>query len=934
MRLPGIRASVPVIVLALLAVLTPVQASAAAPAGTFPHQDFSHPLVMKEAADKLAAAPASRSSRGARPLSLQQRTSQAGLSSPAPMPEVFGFVYMNSGISDPSVGYPSWNFNLLTTVAIFGIHVNYGDGSLSGTDVSTWQSSLITNFISYAHQRGTKVVATVIMQDFSGAGGSPMCQALEHRATTVAQIAQQVAADNVEGLNVDYEGLNGTCSNGQTARSMMTSLVQQLRAALPASYLSVDTYGASADDPLNFFDVVAIAASADAEMVMAYDQDFSNYSYPPLNCTSYCLNPVGALNAYHYNDTSEMSQYSAAVPASKVILGIPYYGRGAAVGSRAANQYPITCNSPTGSQSGTWNPTYLQSTGYQSDPDNSAYVAGRDVHDGSERYDTWQSGHPQCLEEMYWDDSASLGAKYDLVRADSLRGIGIWTLPYGGGASELWSTIAMRLYNLPGVPGNVSGCAGNASASVSWTAAPSPVSPVTGYRVTVNPGGQVQNFGATTTFATVAGLTPGTPYTISVQAVNAFGVGVSSTASVTPAGNAPTFTSYLTWYDRASQGMNVDNVHIVNTGTSSATGCVTIAGLAIAAFTAPAGAETIASFPAGTIGGPVVITVNSGPAVIASQRVTYNQSFNEVRAQPAGDAATDLYFNWFDKQSQGMYQDNIHLVNPGTSAAAVTVTLGAQSTSTSVSAGGEAYVTFPAGTIGGPVHVHVTGGPAVLASQRVTYLGSFNEVLGASAAAAATTSYFTWFDKQSPGMYQDNVHLLNPGASPAAGSVSFSKSDGSGTLTQSFLVQPGAEQLVTFAAGTAQIGGPVVVKVTSGPGLIASQRVTYFQSFNEVSAVSTGATSATFAWFDKQSPGMYQDNIHVINPGSQTAAVSVAIPGCAPQTGSVPVGGEQFFTCTGGFGGPVTVTVTGGPGVISSQRVTYFQSFNEVPAAT
>ena len=255
MRLPVIRVLVPVSVLALLAVFAPSQASAATAPGTFPQQDFSHPIVMKEAADRLAAAPAPYSPKGSRPLPLRQRTNQAGLSSPAPLPEVFGFAYMNSGISDPGVGYPSWNFSLLTTVAVFGIHVNYGDGSLSATDVSTWQSSLITNFISYAHQRGTKVVATVIMQDFSGAGGSPMCQALSHRATTVAQIAQQVSVDSVEGLNVDYEGLNGTCSNGQTARSMMTSFVQQLRAAMPGAYLSVDTYGASADDSLNFFDV-------------------------------------------------------------------------------------------------------------------------------------------------------------------------------------------------------------------------------------------------------------------------------------------------------------------------------------------------------------------------------------------------------------------------------------------------------------------------------------------------------------------------------------------------------------------------------------------------------------------------------------------------------------------------------------------------------
>src|SRR5712691_1953550 len=41
----------------------------------------------------------------------------------APQREVFGFA-LASSLSDPTVGYPSWNFSLLSTVAYFGLHVN------------------------------------------------------------------------------------------------------------------------------------------------------------------------------------------------------------------------------------------------------------------------------------------------------------------------------------------------------------------------------------------------------------------------------------------------------------------------------------------------------------------------------------------------------------------------------------------------------------------------------------------------------------------------------------------------------------------------------------------------------------------------------------------------------------------------------------------
>jgi len=46
-----------------------------------------------------------------------------------------------------------------------------------------------------------------------------------------------------------------------------------------------------------------------------------------------------------------------------------------------------------------------------------------------------------CTRELYWDDAASLSKKYALIRKDGLRGVGIWTLNYGGGSVALWSAL-------------------------------------------------------------------------------------------------------------------------------------------------------------------------------------------------------------------------------------------------------------------------------------------------------------------------------------------------------------------------------------------------------------------------------------------------------------------------------------------------------------
>jgi hypothetical protein len=92
----------------------------------------------------------------------------------------------------------------------------------------------------------------------------------------------------------------------------------------------------------------------------------------------------------------------------------------------------------------------------------------------------------------------------------------------------------------PGPPGTPSAAAGNARATVSWTApATNNGSAVVGYVVTPYVGGVAQSphvYNSTATTEVVTGLTNGTTYTFRVAAKNARGIGAQSAASnaVTP----------------------------------------------------------------------------------------------------------------------------------------------------------------------------------------------------------------------------------------------------------------------------------------------------------------------------------------------------------------------------------------------------------------
>ena len=93
---------------------------------------------------------------------------------------------------------------------------------------------------------------------------------------------------------------------------------------------------------------------------------------------------------------------------------------------------------------------------------------------------------------------------------------------------------------IPDAPTNVIASAGNAQATINWTAQSNGGSAIISYSVTSSPGNfQATTVDGSTTTATISGLTNGTSYTFTVVATNALG---SSTAS---AASTPVTTSFI-----------------------------------------------------------------------------------------------------------------------------------------------------------------------------------------------------------------------------------------------------------------------------------------------------------------------------------------------------------------------------------------------------
>jgi len=355
--------------------------------------------------------------------------------------EVFGFATSGS-LGDPGFGYPSWDFNHLSTVAFFAIHVDPSGVLVADSNWNVWNSSTLSDLVSTAHAHGVKVVVTL-------RNPPDMCGALYNSDTTTLQIVKEVQAKGIDGVNIDYEGQLLTCpslSPNQTDQQMLTTFAQRLRTALdnvrPGYYLSIDTYSGSASGPDGFFNIPALNPYVDSFFVMAYDMDYANQGQPPISCSSFCMAPMSPLANYYWNDTTSMNQYISVVGAQKTILGQPYYGRVACIAGSVTGPPPGPHAIASSSLSAA---TYLDSVSTISSSDVAAgtYQIHRDADDpnGQDRWDTWWDYRLGCWREMYWADTTTLAVRYNLVNQDNLRGVGFWTLNYGGGAAELWNTI-------------------------------------------------------------------------------------------------------------------------------------------------------------------------------------------------------------------------------------------------------------------------------------------------------------------------------------------------------------------------------------------------------------------------------------------------------------------------------------------------------------
>jgi spore germination protein YaaH len=337
--------------------------------------------------------------------------------------EVYGFLpYWRLG--------SAINYDVVSTIAYFGVDL-YTNGDINKqqdgkttTGWAGWTSSAMTSVIDTAHAHHVRVALTIESFAWGTSGAAAQTELLSsttNRQNAVAQIAAAIRDRGADGVNIDFEPI----ASGQSAN--FVTFIRELRIALDAIHAGYElTFCATGH--IGNYDVANLLATGAADNVFIMGYDFRNGASP------YAASHDPLTSPRVYDLTDAVNSYRSRAPASKILLGLPYYG--IAYSTSDTSLYS-TNRSGTTYGDAVWVPYYtaadLAKTNLvQYDTiEESAWVSYYGTFGGAS---TWR--------ELYYNDARAMAARYDRVNYWGIGGVGIWVLGYDAGYPELNQVLA------------------------------------------------------------------------------------------------------------------------------------------------------------------------------------------------------------------------------------------------------------------------------------------------------------------------------------------------------------------------------------------------------------------------------------------------------------------------------------------------------------
>lgn len=308
--------------------------------------------------------------------------------------------------------YNNYQWNLLSDMCYFDYTVDPNTGSNTNGSFA-WSSS---GAVTAALANGTNVhFCATLFSSHSTFLASSTAQ-----TTFINNVISLLNSRGGKGVNIDFEGMGA--SNKTAFTAFMQNLCNQVHAANPNYEVSVCLY---AVDWGSVFDIANLDPYLDLYTIMGYDYYYGGSTTAGPEAPLYNFQ-----TGYNYTLAKSVDYYlkQGATP-SKVLLGLPYYGR----------EWETTASTAPSSTTGGFTATRTYAVVRTN---SSGYYAAANKNWEAISYNPYYSFQVSGAWRQAWvDDAYSMRKKFDLVNQRNIGGIGIWALGYDDGYSDYWNAI-------------------------------------------------------------------------------------------------------------------------------------------------------------------------------------------------------------------------------------------------------------------------------------------------------------------------------------------------------------------------------------------------------------------------------------------------------------------------------------------------------------
>lgn len=264
-----------------------------------------------------------------------------------------------------------------------------------------------SDYVSYCHQQGVEVWALVSNLENADVNTTQVLNVTSSRDTLVNNLISQAVKYDLDGINIDFEALEGEAGVGylQFIREM------SLKCEANDIVLSVDNYSPAAYN--EFYSMDEQSVFADYIVLMAYDEHYNGSEE----------GSVASLNFV----TKSVENTLEEVPADQLILGIPFYTR----------LWKLTPDETGESETG-----YTISSEALGMSEAESRVAANGatfewLEDCGQYYAQYE--YDGSTYKVWIEDQNSLEKKLEVMRSNALAGASFWKLGYE--KNTVWDTI-------------------------------------------------------------------------------------------------------------------------------------------------------------------------------------------------------------------------------------------------------------------------------------------------------------------------------------------------------------------------------------------------------------------------------------------------------------------------------------------------------------